>query len=530
MNNREVYLKPNVLVEPLCHQWYAWSCLISPATAAMYVANSHVKTMKSFLASPQVHAAALKNPAMVGGPFISYQPERARDIRALLDRTLDEQSHLIKLSEAIHELDAMLAVEAKGYSLEPLYAKVPERLRGYVELVYDLGNNPAARYIEGLLYHSPYYDESAQSVLFSFMNSDCRPFVLSTPRLVEPGELQLFVPFADEALDALFRMHYAAQPFGHIRERLGVRREDEELFRSFFTEDAPSPPPATHEGDDVKVRYFGHACVLIQSKEVSVLCDPVISYKYDCEPERFTFADLPERLDYVLITHNHKDHLMLEVLLHLRHKIENLIVPKSGGVSLADVSLKLMFQKLGFKNVREIEEMEDVEVPGGRITGIPFLGEHGDLNVRNKIAYLVKLRGKSVMCIADSNDIDPPLYERIHGVTGDVDVLFTGMECEGAPMSWMYGPLLTRPMMRLMDQSRRLNGSNSEKVARLIRQFNFRQVYIYAMGLEPWLGHVMALNYTDESKPIVESNRLLQHCREQHIPSERLIYKKDIYL
>ena len=29
MTVRNLYLKPNVLVEPLCNQWYAWSNLIS---------------------------------------------------------------------------------------------------------------------------------------------------------------------------------------------------------------------------------------------------------------------------------------------------------------------------------------------------------------------------------------------------------------------------------------------------------------------------------------------------------------------
>lgn len=527
--DKDVYLKANVLVEPLCNQWYAWSCLISPATAAMFIANSQTKTMKSFVASPQVHVAALKNPAMVGGPFISYGPDRAGEIKSLLDKTNTEQAHMLKLADAIHELDATLAGEAKGYSLEPLYEKVPACLRGYVELVYDINNNPSARFIEALLYSSPFYGQSSQSIVMSFMNSDRRPFVLSTPRLIEPGELQLNVPLADEGLDELFRMQYAARPYGYIKERLGVRAEDEELFSSFFTLEEPQPLDC-YDGEGVRVRYFGHACVLVQSREVSILCDPVISYKYDSEPARYTFADLPESLDYVLITHNHKDHLMLEVLLHLRHKIKNLIVPKASGSSLADVSLKLMFQKLGFRNVREIDEMESIAVPSGSITGLPFLGEHGDLNVRNKIAYLVALHGRSFMFIADSNDIDPQLYEHIHHVTGDVDVLFTGMECEGAPMSWMYGPLMTRPLMRLMDQSRRLNGSNCEKAVRIVKQFNFRQVYVYAMGLEPWLSHVMALNYTDESKPIVESNKLVKYCREHDIISERLIYKKDLYL
>jgi L-ascorbate metabolism protein UlaG (beta-lactamase superfamily) len=529
MDNSLVYLRPNVLVEPLCHQWYAWSCLISPATAAMYIANAHVKTMKSFVAAPQVHVAALKNPAMAGGPFISYGAERAGEIKALLDRTLGEQGHMLQLAAAIHELDALLAGEAKGYSLEPLYGKVPARLRGYVELVYDLNNHPAARFIEGLLYHSPYYDERTQSIVMSFMNSDQRPFVLSTPRLVEPGELQLHVPFAAGALDDLFRMQYHARPFSHIRERLGVRGEDEELFSSFFTAEPP-PPPATYDGPGVRIRYFGHACLLFQTRETSILCDPVISYRYDSEPSRYTFADLPPTLDYVLITHNHKDHLMLEVLLHLRHKIKHLIVPKSSGSGLADISLKLMFQRLGFADVRELDEMESIADAGGSITGLPFLGEHGDLNVRSKLAYLVKLDGRSLMCIADSNEIDPLLYERVHQVTGDVDVLFTGMECEGAPMSWMYGPLLTRPLLRLMDQARRLNGSDCEKVGRIMKRFNCRQVYVYAMGLEPWLGHVMALNYTSESRPIVESDKLLQSCRAQNILAERLIYKKEIYL
>ena len=48
----DVYLKPNVLVEPLFNQWYAWTNLIAPATSAMYITNLHLKIMQSFVASP----------------------------------------------------------------------------------------------------------------------------------------------------------------------------------------------------------------------------------------------------------------------------------------------------------------------------------------------------------------------------------------------------------------------------------------------------------------------------------------------
>src|SRR5215216_2152733 len=70
MKSERVYLKQNVMVEPLFNQWYAWTHLISPATAAIYMANSHLKIMQSFISAPKIHASALKNPAMIGGPFI----------------------------------------------------------------------------------------------------------------------------------------------------------------------------------------------------------------------------------------------------------------------------------------------------------------------------------------------------------------------------------------------------------------------------------------------------------------------------
>ncbi|MEO0934013.1 MAG: hypothetical protein AAFY21_09715, partial [Cyanobacteria bacterium J06641_2] len=37
MNKDKVFLKPNAIAEPLINQWYAWSYLVPPATAAMYI-------------------------------------------------------------------------------------------------------------------------------------------------------------------------------------------------------------------------------------------------------------------------------------------------------------------------------------------------------------------------------------------------------------------------------------------------------------------------------------------------------------
>ena len=193
-----VYLKQNTLIEPLFNQWYVWSHLIPPATAAMYMVNSHLKIMQSFIANPQVHISALKNPAMQAGPFMQYGVGDVEDIRALFEKTRSQQSRLLELGGAIHELDKVLSTEADGHSLEPLYQKVPDVLKGYVELVYDMHHNPSVRFIEGLLYQSPYYNTGAQSIALSLTTQDKRPFVFNTPRLERDGQLHLKVPFASE--------------------------------------------------------------------------------------------------------------------------------------------------------------------------------------------------------------------------------------------------------------------------------------------------------------------------------------------
>lgn len=526
-DNNVVYLKQNLMAEPLINQWYAWSYLVSPATSSMYMANSHLKIMQSFVASPQVHVAALKNPEMIGGPFINYEPTRAAEIKALLEKTSRDAGPLLELAEAIKTLDNVLAEQAQGYSLEPMYRAVPDTLRGYIELVYDLNNKPSLRFIEGLLYESPYYDRTLQSMVFSLIDKDDRSFAFSTPRLTGNGHLHLNVSFDQPGLDELFKMKRSPQPLGHIKEVLGVAEKDLDLFSSFFTEGLPRTSP-DYNGDGVRVRYFGHACLLIETRNTRILCDPVISYQCENGIERYTYADLPDTIDYILLTHNHQDHCLYESLLQLRHKTRNLIVPKNNGGGLSDPSLKLALRYTGFDNVTEIDELETIEVEDGFITGLPFLGEHADLNIRTKIAWLINLKGKSIMCAADSNNIEPKLYEHIHRLVGNVDLIFLGMECAGAPMTWLYGPLLTRPLSRKMDQSRRFDGSDAEKAIEIVEQMRPKDVYVYAMGQEPWLTYLTSIQYTEESRPIVESNKLVEYCKSRGIVSDRLFGRKEM--
>jgi L-ascorbate metabolism protein UlaG (beta-lactamase superfamily) len=524
-----LFLRQDVQLEPLFDHWYCWSYLIPPATAARHTTERHLKIMQSYLDAPHLHASAATNSTLLGGPFIDLHGEYVDEIRALRDTTIQRRPELLELSKAIETLDAMLRKQAQGYSLAPLYSEIPEILRGRVELAYDRNHHADFRVIEPLMYRSQYYVKDAQSVMLSITDGDERPFVLSTPRLDAPDRLHLHLPFDSPLLDQLFRLKKSPATWREILDRIEPPMESRDLLRSFFTAEPPRRFDP-YEGRGVRWRYFGHACILVEGGGKSLLFDPVISYKYDSTIKRYTYEDVPERIDYVLLTHNHQDHVMLETLLQLRHKIGQIIVPRSGGGALQDPSLKMLLQQIGFENVIELGDMDTVpfEGGGGSITGLPFLGEHSDLNIQTKLAWLIRIGRHKLLFAADSCNIEPYLYERLQQDIGNVDVLFLGMECEGAPMSWIYGSLFTQRIDRGRDQTRRLNGSDYRQAVAILNTLQCKEVYVYAMGQEPWLGHVMGLKYTPESKPIIESNKLLQDCQSRGIVAERLFGTKEI--
>lgn len=524
------YLKLNVAIEALIDRWYAWAHLVSPATAAMNIKNRHLQIMESYIRNPKIHAAAVKKPEMLGGPFIDYEGGRVDEIKSLLDSTLIKRANMLEFTNAVYELNDLLKNEAIGYSLDSLYPKVPEILKGFVELYYDLNEHPNFRFFEALLYKSQYYDESAQSISLQLVEADnARSFVLSTPRLDDDHLIHIDIPFKHQVIDELFRMKRIPGDLNKLKESLQIKPEQEAIFESLFTKESPKKYQK-YEGSGIRTRYFGHACVLVETNEISILVDPIISYDgYETDVDRYTVDDLPEQIDYVLITHNHQDHVLLETLLQLRYMIKHIVVPGSGKGNLQDPSLKLMFNNIGFDNVIELGDMESINMEKCTITGLPFLGEHSDLDVRSKLCYHVGLHNNfKVLFAADSCNVQPEIYKRVQSVMGDIDVLFLGMECDGAPLSWLYGPLLANKIDRDKDQSRRLAGCNYDQGRDLIHIFHPKNVFVYAMGLEPWLQFISSIKYTDESRPIVESNKLVNECNNRSIMAERLFGERTI--
>lgn len=514
-----LYLKPEVVVEPLLHHWYAIPHLLPPQSASLKFAFKFLPLLRSFASSPALHAQALKNPAMSGGSFVAIDPARVEEIRALISSTESRLTELLALGKAIRALDALLQSELSGESLEPLYPRVPTPLQGYVELVHDLKHRPGARYLEGLLYKSPLYDERHQQLSFSIPTDERRAFAQTTPRLAGPDRLIFPAPFRASTLDRLFRLRWHPGSVGEIAEALGLTGPERDHFGTFFTS-TPPPPRPRYEGSGVRVRYGGHSCVLFETRHGAVLTDPTVPSAFPGGPDRFTFADLPEHIDAVVLSHAHPDHVWIESLLQLRARIGAVFIPKSGG-NLVDTSLALLLRTLGFGDVRELDECDEVSLPGGTLTSLPALGEHADLPIRTKHMMRFQFEGRSFLLTGDANMPEPRLYAHLRAHYGKSDVLFLGMEATGAPMSWGYGEFFSTPPPRKIDQSRRLNSMDFERAAQLVNTFEPKEVYVYAMGREPWTAHLMGMDQDERLPHMVGSAKLVEHCRQRGLTADR---------
>lgn len=461
MNNEPRYrLADSTAVEALVDNWVAWPHTFSPVPYSLHLLNYQKKTLASYLQSPELHVKSSSNPKLLGGAFVNIPVDQTDAIRILLERLEHEHSHDLQLAQDLINFQNFLDKEAVGQSLEPYYEKLPESLRGYVELLSDYNSRPIVRCIESLLYKSPHYQERHQSLyLFTQSHDHARSYYMSTPRLPERDTVEWNIPFKKKEIDELFKLDGCPQSLGYIRELLGLDVAEQKLLS--LLSDQPFRTAEAWNGKNVRIRYFGHACTLIEFNGVAILTDPFISVQpKQGGIKRYSFQDLPVHIDYVLITHVHHDHYVFETLLRLRHKIGCLLVPKCSGIFYGDISLKLIARELGFNNIIEVEPLDSVSLPNGEIIAIPFLGEHNDLP-NAKSGYLICAGQEKILFAADSNCLDKRMYENLYKDMGAVNTVFLGMECIGAPLSWVYGPLLPKLPEYKHCQSRRSRGSDA---------------------------------------------------------------------
>jgi L-ascorbate metabolism protein UlaG (beta-lactamase superfamily) len=519
MDDAAVFLKPNVIIEPLVDRFFATLYTTAPVQASMNLAFLQVPLLESYLQSPQVHANASHNPQLRGGFFVNIGESRADEVRALVATIKRDRSTMLEFAAAISEADEIVRQGATGFDLRPLYPKLPKALSGMVEVVYDTTNQPSMRFMEPLVYASGVYAEDRQSVQLSLDDGKERPFIMSTPRLPSPDVLEIGIPFRHPGLAELVRARLQPTRAGKLREALELGDEAAGQLAGLLTS-APDLAEDRHLDGGARIRYFGHACLVMQTPEAAIVTDPWVS-TYGGAGDRYTFRDLPDHIDLVVLTHGHSDHVVMETLLQLRGRVDAVVVPRNSRGSLADPSLALFLSHAGLP-VIEVDDFSEVPFPGGRVVATPFLGEHADLDIRGKSTYCVELGGRRMFVGADSSGIDPGLYRFIRDHVGQVDTAFLGMECAGAPLTWMYGALMVRPVTKKMSDSRTLSGSDAAQAAAIMTELGATEAYVYAMGEEPWVGHVMATSYNDDSYQLQQVDDFMTWCADHGIKAGHL--------
>ena len=103
----------------------------------------------------------------------------------------------------------------------------------------------------------------------------------------------------------------------------------------------PGKPPLLVIGDQMVATWVGHATVLVQTQGLNILTDPIwsdVAGPYGIGPKRVAapgirFDDLP-KIDVVLVSHNHYDHMDVDTLKRLWDRDKPLIVTSLGNDTL----------------------------------------------------------------------------------------------------------------------------------------------------------------------------------------------------
>ena len=133
-------------------------------------------------------------------------------------------------------------------------------------------------------------------------------------------------------------------------------------------EDPAFPPPGPVPEGHASVSFVGHVTFLIRIGGCALLTDPVWSAHAGpfgrlgpkrARPPALPFDALP-KLDAVLVSHGHYDHMDLPTLKRL-----------SGTPVVAGLGNTAFLERRGIRPVRELDWWQSVELGGARITFVP---------------------------------------------------------------------------------------------------------------------------------------------------------------
>ena len=174
-------------------------------------------------------------------------------------------------------------------------------------------------------------------------------------------------------------------------------------------------PPA--RGNSLRATFVNHATVLVQTRELNILTDPIWSERASpvswagpkrVRPPGIRFEDLP-KVDVVIISHCHYDHMDLATLKRLYERDHPLFLVGLGNASILEGE--------GIEGVKELDWWQGVKVGDATtITGVP--AQHfsmrwiGDRNERLWLGYVIETAEGKVYFAGDTGM--GPQFEQIY--------------------------------------------------------------------------------------------------------------------
>lgn len=157
-----------------------------------------------------------------------------------------------------------------------------------------------------------------------------------------------------------------------------------------------------------RITWLGHATVLVDVDGVRVLTDPLLRNRVVLLRRTTPFdGATPDRIDAILLSHVHRDHLDLPSLRRLGRHVP-IVAPRGAGGYLT---------RLGFSSVNEVAAGDETHVGGLRIRATPAVHEarRGRLQAAS-LGYLVQ--GSSRVYFAG----DTALFPQMAGIAEDLDL------------------------------------------------------------------------------------------------------------
>ena len=181
----------------------------------------------------------------------------------------------------------------------------------------------------------------------------------------------------------------------------------------------PDRPPATATGDTVRITHIGHASFLVQARGLSILIDPVWAERASpfhrigpkrVNPPGVAFEHLP-RIDCVLLTHNHYDHMDVVTIGRLWQRFAPRVVVPLGN----DAILRAALPGLSAEAVDWDAEMDLGSGVAVHVEPTLHWSARGTLDRSHALwaSFVLQAGGHKIYCIGDTGFGDGALFKRV---------------------------------------------------------------------------------------------------------------------